>query len=1209
MRIEELLKRDLSKNIEEIIKVDQIDEKSVHTEITEYVATESIKEQYRRILKAMAEGPSAPTEGVGIWISGFFGSGKSSFAKMLGYIIANKEVLGYRSSELFKRQVDDQGISSFLDLINSRTPTEVVMFDVSVDRAVRQSTEKISEVMYTVLLRELDYAEDYDIAELEIELEREGRLDELIELCRQEYGEWRTVRKGAQKISRASTLLHHMDAATYPSPDSWAHSLRNKAADITVGKMVQRAFDLMEARRPGKAFMIVIDEVGQYVARSADKIEDLRAVVEQFGRVSKNRINERRAIAPAWIVVTSQEKLDEVVAAIDDRRVELAKLRDRFPYSVDLAPADISTVATKRVLAKREDALEPLSNLYHKHQGKLDTYCKLERTARKSQVGEEDFIKYYPYLPHYIDLSIDIISGIRLQPGAPRHLGGSNRTMIKQAYEMLVGDRTNLAQAQIGTLVTVDKIYDLVEGNLSVERRSDINDIEQRLPEQPWCARVAKVICLLEFVKDLPRTKNNIAALLYEEMGEHSPLDEVEAALKLLIEHQFARETEEGFKLQTAVEKNWETERQSFSPLPREKNELKKQVLEEIFSDPRFRTFRYKELRNFQIGITVDDRKIGGDGQISLRVITADGEEDFNKKGADARNVSREDKNSVFWVMCLTDQIDKLFRQWFCSKKMIEKYEQLKANNQITRDEASCLTDEKHTAANIKNSLKEKLLEALKNGRGYFRGVAKDGADLGKSYDEILKKLMDWAAPDLYPKLEMGARPLKGTEAEEVLKAANLSSLSQIFYDGVKGLTLIIKQENKFVPNPDAEIAKEIMGFISRKHAYGEKVTGKVLEEHFQGIGYGWERDILRLVLAVLLRAGSIEVTHQGRRFRGYQEPQAREPFTNNIAFRNASFSPRENVNLDTLTKAAKRYEDLTGNEVDVEETAIADAFKKICREEHDELIPALAVVKTHRLPLSSFLESYKVFLEGVIKSESDDCVRILAGEGSSFKEDKDKFRKIKNAITEENIDSVKEAQEVLDHIWPELKNRGFDEDLAEYINKLNEYLDDESYFDFLLEIKKYTEDIKSAHRKVYQELHDRRRQSYQNALDNIKGQPEWLALSNENSEASEDLIKVLKQKNCEDLNLSSSGINCNTCQASLNEMESDLDAVQGRINQALKRLQELTTPGNVQMKRIRLAAFVDCPIESEQNMRDALKKIEEELLQALEQGYIIVIE
>src|SRR6266850_2957885 len=98
--IGDLLERDLSRKIEEIIQVDQADEQSVYDEITEYVATDSIREQYHQLFRAIAEAPSEPHEGIGVWISGFFGSGKSSFAKNLGYALENRKVLKHDFSTL-----------------------------------------------------------------------------------------------------------------------------------------------------------------------------------------------------------------------------------------------------------------------------------------------------------------------------------------------------------------------------------------------------------------------------------------------------------------------------------------------------------------------------------------------------------------------------------------------------------------------------------------------------------------------------------------------------------------------------------------------------------------------------------------------------------------------------------------------------------------------------------------------------------------------------------------------------------------------------------------------------------------------------------------------------------------------------------------------------------------------------------------------------
>src|SRR6185437_1769513 len=204
----------------------------------------------------------------------------------------------------------------------------------------------------------------FDIAELEIELEAEGKLPEFVATCKTLLNkDWESVRAGAQKLSRASAILHQLDPKVYPAKDSWSHSQRNRDASISVSKVVERTFELWGRRRKGQALVFIIDEVGQHVARSGDKIEDLRATVEEFGKVGKNLLRQRKVPAPCWIVVTSQEKLEEVVAAIDSKRVELAKLHDRFRYHVDLAPSDIREVATKRVLAKKTEGEIPLKRL------------------------------------------------------------------------------------------------------------------------------------------------------------------------------------------------------------------------------------------------------------------------------------------------------------------------------------------------------------------------------------------------------------------------------------------------------------------------------------------------------------------------------------------------------------------------------------------------------------------------------------------------------------------------------------------------------------------------------------------------------------------------------------------------------------------------------------------------------------------------------
>lgn len=1237
--IGDLLTRDLSRKIEEIIQVDQADEQSVHAEISEYVATDSIREQYHHLLKAVAEAPADPHESIGVWVSGFFGSGKSSFAKNLGYALQNRTVVGRKFADLFKEQIGDNRINDLLDLINAKTPTEVILFEVAKEADTRKVTQRIAELMYTVLLRELGYAEDFDVAELEIELEAEGKLPEFIATCKSELKkDWETVRAGAQKLSRASAILHKLDPKTYPSADSWAHAQRNRDASISVSKVVERTFELWGRRRKGKALVFIIDEVGQHVARSGDKIEDLRATIEEFGKIGKNLLKARKITAPCWIVVTSQEKLDEVVAAIDSKRVELAKLQDRFRYRVDLAPSDIREVATKRVLAKKTAAEKPLKDLFKKNEGQLNAALRLERTTRRTDISESDFVHFYPYPPHYIDLCIGIMSGIRLQPGAPRHYGGSNRTIIKQAYEMLVSDRTGFAKKPVGALVTLDKVFELVEGNLSNEKRTDIHQIAERFNGEPddhgWALRVAKAICLLEFIRDLPRTEANLAAVLVDEVGKATPVSEVQAAVKRLDGAKFIRNTEEGWKLQTAQEKNWTNERSGhLDPKPRERNELTRTALQQIFDEPEFKTFRYQN-RSFRIGLNVDSTSIGDEGELPLTLCVSDDADELTKRIEEIRTESQQKshENDLYWLFCLTPEIDELVSQLHASRKMVDKYNQMSAQQKISPDEATCLQDEKNSKNGYETRLRDKLTEAMERGTGMFRGVQKDASALGKGLGEILKKLFGQVVPDLYPKLQMGSRPLKGDEAEQILKAADLKALPNVFYVGDHGLGLVIKDGPKNIICTTADVAKEVLDYLKSEHSYGNKDTrmGKALEKRFGGTPYGWERDMLRLILATLFRAGEIEVTFQGNRYHNYQDPASRTPFTNNPAFRSSLFSPRQSVGLKTLTQAVQQLEDLTGEEVDVEEGAIATAFKKVAAEELEKLYPLKATAEAHRLPVLPMLTEYQQTLAGIQSSASDDCVRILTENGKDFGETRDRIRKLRESLDGDAIGVLRSARLAIEQVWQRLASHCPSPDVASAVDELKALLGSEQFVESWSEIKAKTATIVSAYKHVYLDLFDRRRTCYLDAIKEIKDRPEWTPLvslpptedekPDQAAKREQDNAKKAIMANTmlaallarvgadDDRENVSNGTTLG--KASLTEMESDLVAVDGLKASVLLKLQELSLSVEPKpVRRIKIGQFFNKPIRTQDELDATIEKLRESLQKCIDEETVIILE
>jgi hypothetical protein len=379
---------------------------------------------------------------------------------MLGLAIENRQIAGKPAGERFGARSNNK-IQVLLNQIAESIPTHAVIFDVSTDRGIRSGNQTLTEIMYRLLLGSLGYARDLDLAELEIGLEGDGRLKEFKSAFLDVTGKEWDDRKElvAFSLAEASATMHRIDPAIYQDNDSWSDSAKGKA-DINPGKLAERGAELIARRKPGHTLMYVVDEVGQFVARDVQKMLDLQAIVQQLGVKGQGK---------QWLVVTSQEKLSELTGGLDDRRVELARLMDRFPQplQVHLEPSDISEVTGKRVLAKNAAAQKQLGELYEQHRGQLANNTRLSADITLPELSRDGFVDLYPLLPYQIDLIIQVVSGLRTQGGASKHVGGANRTIIKLAQQLLIHPEVGLGSSEVGQLARIDQIYDLVESTRS----------------------------------------------------------------------------------------------------------------------------------------------------------------------------------------------------------------------------------------------------------------------------------------------------------------------------------------------------------------------------------------------------------------------------------------------------------------------------------------------------------------------------------------------------------------------------------------------------------------------------------------------------------------------------------------------------------------------------------------------------------------------
>lgn len=1175
--IKTLFANDIHRRIEEVIKVDQTDEEIVRDEINEYVVTDAIRSHFTQILEAYRETPNKPHEGIAIWVSGFFGSGKSSFAKMLGLAVANRTVAGESAAERFAHRAGDKKLQVLLKTINEQIPTHAVIFDVSTDRGIRSGNQTLTEIMYGLFLQSLGYAKDLDLSELEIGLEEKGQLARFEEEYKRLFKkDWATEKgKVAFALSEASRVLHSLDPDTYPMADSWVKAVKNKA-DITPGKLAERVGELMKRRKPGYSLMFVVDEVGQFVARDVQKMLDLQAIVQQLGVKGRGK---------HWVVVTSQEKLGELVSGLDDKRIELARLMDRFPLQVHLEPSDITEVTSRRVLSKNAAAQTALGKLFDEHRGRLTEHTRLTADIKLPELSREAFIDLYPLLPYQIDLIIQIVSGLRTQGGASKHVGGANRTIIKLAQQLLINPAVNLADRPVGDLVRLDQVYDLVEGNIGSEVRAKIAAIP-KLVEHPLAQPVAKVICLLQYVKSVHRSAENIAAALHGQVGGDSQLASVKEALRALEAAHQVRHGDDGYRIPTPAEDDWERLRNGIDPKPGDSHRLYQEVLSAFWQpQPSYTLF---ETKTFKAGLAIHGREITS-GDMMFQVHLAEDGKDFDALAAELRTRSQQERKHVFWAIPLTDAIDRETVELFRSKEMLAR----KERETKGEDTPALIAEERVRLRRHSDELRRLLKAAALSGRIYFRGNDRSpsdrAVDVGKTAAEVLGQVL----PEVFDRFKEAAAKAtdvkKGTDA--LFTAENLQGLPSVF----SSLGLLRDEKGKTVFRTESGPLKEVLDRIEERANYGDTASGRYLADEFAKEPFGWDFEVVRLLVLSLLRAGKIEATSKGQTLDTVTGVEARETFSNNNLFRQASFRPKKGIEFEELVKASEAFRDTFGSEVKElnASSIVAELRKEVARNE-DTVASALATLTAHRLPGSTVLEEAIGQMKAILRGSEDNAIATFNASHRAIKDAIKRAVELEQVLSEPRLHDLERARKAQSNLWTFLEQEAdIADDLRMCATELEDLLQRETFFKELPAIEQHTRALELEYQRRFDEALDARVAAYTKAFDELVKTPGW-------TEIDEDQQRRLAEPFERGMKRDETGV-------TIPQLRADRDACDGRLRAAIAELRRIIDGERV--VTVSVASYFAGGIETEEQLEAALDGIREECARLIGAGKKVIVQ
>ena len=339
----------------------------------------------------------------------------------------------------------------------------------------------LTEIMYRLFLASLGYAKDIDLAELEIALEAEGRLEEFEEDLQGAARKGWDEQKGMTifALNEASAVLHKLNPKTYPMADSWSKG--RPKMDITPGRLADRIVELMKRRKPGHSLMFVVDEVGQFVARDTQKMLDLQGIVQQLGVKGPRQILDRRDLAGA------AQRGRERPGRSPDRTAEADG-----PLPAAGPSGTVGHLGSDQPARPEEDVCGgngPRQALRRQPRSARPQLADHRGRHVAGAVPRELCRSLSALLPYQIELIIDIVSGLRMQGGASKHVGGANRTIIKLAQQLLINPATKVSEAPIGTLIRLDQVYDLIEGNIGSDIRAKIISIPSKVTASAGAGR------------------------------------------------------------------------------------------------------------------------------------------------------------------------------------------------------------------------------------------------------------------------------------------------------------------------------------------------------------------------------------------------------------------------------------------------------------------------------------------------------------------------------------------------------------------------------------------------------------------------------------------------------------------------------------------------------------------------------------------------
>ena len=608
MKLKDLYLKDIEREIQGVVKVD--DDNFVSQELEEYVLTEELLKYFGTFFDAYKKGIDGRTDKMGVWISGFFGSGKSHFLKILSYLLDNKTVNGKKAVDYFDDKIKDNMLLADIKRAGS-TSSDVILFNIDSKASLdnNENKDKILSVFEKVFNERLGLSTIAHVAELERYLIKQGKYEEFKSNFKTESNvEWIENRndfyfRRDEIINAYSKTMNQ----SVTSAENWFDKAEENY-DITIEKFAERVREHILSKGNDHHVVFLVDEVGQYIGDDTSLMLNLQTLVEELGTVCGGK---------AWVVVTSQQNIDEVIKVKGN---DFSKIIGRFDTRLPLSSANVDEVIKKRILSKNDAASESLDLLYGKKESTIKNLLTFTKSAeQKNYRDKNDFIEVYPFIPYQFKLLQSVFGDIRKHGFAGKHLSEGERSLLGAFQE--TAKRT--ANNELGSLIPFNAFYDTIEQFLEHQIRIVIDHATKNDNLKEEDIKVLKLLFMLKNVKEVPATIDNIATLFVSNIDDDKLeiKNQIKDSLRRLEKETLIQRNNEEYLFLTDKEQEINREIKNIAIDANAVNDfLKKIIFGTILTD---RKFMFNNKYPFSISLYLDGSKLGAEAEMGLRVVTS----------------------------------------------------------------------------------------------------------------------------------------------------------------------------------------------------------------------------------------------------------------------------------------------------------------------------------------------------------------------------------------------------------------------------------------------------------------------------------------------------------------------------------------------------------------------------------------------------------